>query len=51
VFQRGGGGLICRAADPVSIDGRPAAAEPLITPGVHVTIGPIGLILVREEGD
>ncbi|HEY2588901.1 MAG TPA: hypothetical protein VGI81_24370 [Tepidisphaeraceae bacterium] len=50
VFQRRRDGLVCRAADPVLLDGRPAGTEPLITPGVHVTIGPVGLILVREEG-
>lgn len=48
VLQRHSGGLACRAADPVLIDGRPAGTEPLITPGAHVTIGPLGLILVRE---
>lgn len=47
-LQRHNGGLACRAADPVLIDGRPAGAEPLIMPGVHVNIGPIGVILVRE---
>jgi hypothetical protein len=49
-FQRRGEGMVCRAADPVLLDGRPAGTEPLIKPGVHVTIGPVGLILVREEG-
>ena len=48
VLQRQGGGLACRAADPVLIDGRPAGTEAHIMPGVHVNIGPIGVILVRE---
>jgi hypothetical protein len=49
VLQRGAAGLVCRAADPIRLDGQLAGTEPLIRPGVHVTIGPIGLILVREE--
>lgn len=48
VLQRRGGGLACRAADSILIDGRPAGTEPLIMPGAHVTLGPVGLILVRE---
>lgn len=48
VLQRAGDGVICRAADPISIDGRPAGAEPILTPGARVTIGPVGLVLVRE---
>jgi hypothetical protein len=48
VLRRDSQGLVCRAADPVLIDGRPAGSEPIFMPGVHVTIGPVGLILVRE---
>lgn len=49
VLQRGGAGLVCRAADPIRVDGQLAGSEPPIRPGVHVTIGSVGLILVREE--
>lgn len=48
VLQERGGAVVCRAADPISIDGRIAGAEPVIAPGVHITIGPVGLVLVRE---
>jgi tetratricopeptide (TPR) repeat protein len=48
VLQRGGDGIVCRAADPISIDGRPADGQTVIKPGIHVNIGPLGLVLVRE---
>jgi hypothetical protein len=48
VLRRRGNGLVCRAADPILIDGRPSGSEPVLAPGVHVNIGPVGLFLVRE---
>lgn len=48
VLQQSGQGLACRAADPISIDGRPVGQQSVLTPGAHVNIGPLGLVLVRE---
>jgi len=49
VLQGRDGRLVCRAADPVLIDGRAAGTWAEVAPGAHVTIGPLGLVVAKEE--
>jgi len=49
VLQGREGRLVCRAADPVLIDGRAASGWAELSPGAHVTIGSLGLVVAKEE--
>lgn len=49
VLQRRDAKMTCRAGDPILLDGRPVGNWAEIPAGTHVTIGPVGLVIAKEN--
>jgi hypothetical protein len=49
VLQRRDGKVTCRAGEPILLDGRPAGNSAEIPAGTHIAIGPVGLVIAKED--
>jgi len=49
VLQRRDGKVTCRAGEPILLDGRPAGNSADIPAGTHIAIGPVGLVIAKED--